>query len=135
MGDKPKLKVTLITGRTIEQGVSKEHGKSSKEYMESVALCYLDPQDLKKLGIKEGTNVKVSTKFGSVVVKSVKSIRTPHPGIVFIPYGPWANAVIDPETHGLGMPSFKGISAEVEPAPAEPILALTDLLKTEFGKD
>ncbi|MBC7130953.1 molybdopterin dinucleotide-binding protein, partial [Candidatus Bathyarchaeota archaeon] len=118
-----------------EQGVSKEHGKFSKEYMESVAICYLDPQDLKKLGIKDGTNVKVTTEFGSVVVKSIKSIRTPHPGIAFIPYGPWANAVMDPETHGLGMPSFKGIPAEVEPAPEEPILTLKELLKLQFGKD
>lgn len=134
MVDKVKLKVTLITGRTIEQGVSKEHGKSSMEYMESVAVCYMDPQDLKKLGIKDGSNVEVSTNFGSVVLKAVKSTRTPHPGVIFIPYGPWANAVVDPETHGLGMPSFKGIPAEVAPAPEKPILTLNELLKAQFGK-
>lgn len=134
MVNKPKLKVTLITGRTIEQGVSKEHGKSSIEYMESVAVCYMDPQDLKKLGIKDGTNVEVSTSFGSVVVKAIKSMRAPHPGVIFMPYGPWANAVVDPETHGLGMPSFKGIPAEVTPAPDKPILTLNELLKAQFGK-
>lgn len=129
-----KLKVTLVTGRTIEQGVGKEHGKSSKEYAESVSVCYMDPEDMKKLGIKDKTNILVSTEFGSVVVKAVKSIRTPHPGIVFIPYGPWANVVVDPETHSLGMPSFKGIPAQVEPAPDKPILTLKELLKLQFGK-
>jgi formylmethanofuran dehydrogenase subunit D len=133
--EKPsKLKVTLVTGRTIEQGVGKEHGKSSEEYVESVTVCYMDPEDMKKLGIKENTNILVSTEFGSVVVKAVKSIRTPHPGIVFIPYGPWANVVVDPETHSIGMPSFKGIPAEVEPAPDKPILSLKKLLKKQFRK-
>ncbi|MEM2912100.1 MAG: molybdopterin dinucleotide binding domain-containing protein [Candidatus Bathyarchaeia archaeon] len=134
--EKPsKLKVTLVTGRTIEQGVGKEHGKSSEEYVESVSVCYMDPEDMKKLGIKDKTNVLVSTEFGSVVVKAVKSIRTPHAGIVFIPYGPWANVVINPETHSIGMPSFKGIPAEVEPAPDKPILSLKKLLKEQFRKN
>ncbi|MEM2319715.1 MAG: molybdopterin dinucleotide binding domain-containing protein [Candidatus Bathyarchaeia archaeon] len=135
MSEKPTLKVTLITGRTIEQGVGKEHGKSSKEYVESVSVCYIDPEDLKRLGVKEGENVSVSTKFGMVVVRAVKSIRNPHPGVIFIPYGPWANVVVDPETHSIGMPSFKGIPALLEPAPDKPVLGLKELLKTQFGKD
>jgi len=108
--------VTLLTGRTIEQGVGKERGKTSEAYVESVSVCYVDPEDLKRLKIKEKTNVLVSTDYGSVVVKAVKSLRGPHPGVIFIPYGPWVNVVVDPETEGVGMPSLKGIPAEVEPA-------------------
>ena len=133
MRENPKLPVTLLTGRTIEQGVGKERGKTSKEYRESVSVCYVDPEDLKKLGIKEKTNILVSTNYGSVVVKAIKSLRGPHPGVVFIPYGPWANVVVNPETHGIGMPSLKGIPAEVEPAPDRPILNLEELLKNQFG--
>ena len=134
MEEKPKLKVTLLTGRTIEQGAGKERGKSSKEYVESVSVCFIDPDDMKKLGIKEGVNVQVSTAFGTVVVKAKKSLRTPHPGVIFIPYGPWANVVVDPETHGIGMPSFKGVPATLEPAPDKPVLGLEELLKTVFRK-
>lgn len=134
MEEKPRLKVTLLTGRTIEQGVGKEHGKSSKEYEESVSVCYMDPRDMKKLRIKDKTNIQVSTAFGSVVVKALKSLRAPHPGVIFIPYGPWANVVVDPETHGIGMPSFKGIPATVEPAPEKPVLGLKELLKLQFRK-
>jgi formylmethanofuran dehydrogenase subunit D len=134
MTKNPKLQVTLLTGRTIEQGVGKEHGKASKDYMESVSVCYIDPEDLKKLGIKEKTNVLVSTDYGSVVVKALKSLRAPHLGVIFIPYGPWANVVVNPETHGIGMPSFKGIPAEVEPAPGKPLLSMQELLKEEFGR-
>ena len=135
MRENPKLQVTLLTGRTIEQGVAKERGKASKEYVESVSVCYMDPEDLKRLGIKEKTNVQVSTEHGSVVVKAVKSLRNPHHSVIFIPYGPWANAVVNPETHSIGMPSLKGIPAEVEPAPDKPILGLEKLLEEEFGKD
>lgn len=135
MSGSSKLTVTLLTGRTIEQGVGKERGKSSKEYVESVSVCYVDPEDLEKLGIKEKRNILVSTDYGSVVVKAVKSLRGPHPGVVFIPYGPWANVVVDPETHGIGMPSLKGIPAEVEPAPDRPVLSLEAIVKEQFGKD
>jgi len=135
MGNNPKLRVILLTGRTIEQGVGKEHGKASKEYLESVSVCYIDPEDLKKLGIKEKTNVLVSTEYGSVVVKALKSLRGPHAGVIFIPYGPWANAVVNPETNSIGMPSLKGIPAEIEPAPDKPVLSLEELLMEEFRKE
>jgi formylmethanofuran dehydrogenase subunit D len=134
MSEPSKLRVTLLTGRTIEQGVGKERGKASKEYMESVSVCYMDPEDLKKLGIKEKSNISVSTKYGSVVLKALKSLRAPHVGVIYVPYGPWANAVINPETDSIGMPSFKGIQAEVEPAPEKPLLSLQELLKEQFGK-
>ena len=130
-----KMKVTLLSGRTINQGTGKEHGKTSQEYYESVAICEIDPDDLKVLGIKENTNIKVSTEFGSVVVKAEKSKRAPHPKIVYMPYGPWVNIVVNPTTHGTGMPSFKGIPAEIEPAnPTERVLPLQELLKQTFRK-
>jgi formylmethanofuran dehydrogenase subunit D len=124
----------LLTGRTIEQGVGKEQGKASGEYFESAAVCYIDPNDLRKLGIKEESNILVSTEYGSVIVKAAKSLRGPHEGIVFIPYGPWANAVVSNETDSIGMPSLKGIPARIEPAPTESILSLKELLKLEFRK-
>lgn len=134
MSEHSKLRVTLLTGRTIEQGVGKEHGKASKEYMESVSVCYMDPEDLKKLGIKEKTNILISTDHGSVVVKALKSLRAPHLGVIYVPYGPWANAVVNPETHSIGMPSLKGIPADVEPALDKPLLSMQELLKEQFGK-
>jgi len=128
------LQVTLITGRTIDQGVGKEQGKASDEYRDSVSICHVDPEDLKKLGIKEKSNVLVSTVYGSVVVKAIKSPRAPHAGMIFIPYGPWANVVVNPETHSIGMPSLKGIPVEIEPAQDKPLLNLSELLKEQFRK-
>jgi len=128
----PKLKVSLLTGRTIDQGTGKEVGKLSEEYQKSVAICQMDPEDMKFLGVKENNNVKVITDFGSVVMKAVKSARVPHPKVAFIPYGPWASIIMNPKTHGTGMPSLKGIPAEIEPAPEERVLTLHDLLNQYF---
>jgi len=134
MGEMSRLQVTLITGRTIDQGVGKEQGKSSEEYGDSVSICQVDPEDLRKLGIKAESNVLVSTKYGSVVVRAVKSPSAPHVGVVFMPYGPWANVIMNTETHSIGMPSLKGIPAEILPAQDRLVLSLPELLKEQFRK-
>lgn len=130
-----KLRLTLITGRTIDEGVGKETGKGSKEYFDSAAVCFMDPYNMQKLGIKNGAKVKVTTKYGSVVVKCYKWPRGSNPGILFMPCGLWANMVCGDYTYSSGAPMFKGFPADVEPTPDEPILALDELLEKEYGRD
>jgi formylmethanofuran dehydrogenase subunit D len=129
-----KLKVTLITGRTIDQGVGKERGKGSKEYFENASICFIDIADMKKIGVKGGTNVRVTSKFGSVIVKSVKQPRGANPGMIFMPCGSWANIVCGDDTYSMGMPLFKGFPVELEPAPNEPVLKLEELMLKEYGR-
>ena len=130
----PKLHAILITGRTIDQGVGKEMGKGSKEYFDSSSICVIDEADMNKLGIKSRSNVKVTSKYGSVIVKATKNPYGSNPGLVFIPCGLWANAICGDETFGMGMPLFKGFQVEVEPAPDQVILTLDELLKEEYGR-
>jgi formylmethanofuran dehydrogenase subunit D len=129
-----KLHVILITGRTIDQGVGKEMGKGSKEYFDSSSICVIDEADLKKLGIKSRTNVKVTSKYGDVILKATKNPYGSNPGLIFIPCGLWANAICGDETFGMGMPLFKGFMVDVEPAPTEPVLTLDELLMKEYGR-
>lgn len=132
----PSLKVSLLTGRTLRQGQGKEYGKLSERYWKSVAICEMDPDDMTKLGMKENNPVKITTDFGSVVVRAVKSLRAPHAGRAFVPYGPWASIIVDPKTHGTGMPSFKGVQAMIEPAPMlEKVLTMTELLQRHYRKE
>jgi formylmethanofuran dehydrogenase subunit D len=123
------INVILVTGRTISQGTTREGKKKLKEYMESAAVCELDPEDLGKLGIKDGDLVRIKTSYGSVVVRAKASTQAPHSGIVFIPMGPWANEVIGSDTDSIGMPSFKSIQAEIEAALNEKILDALSLIK------
>jgi len=132
----PSLRVLLLSGRTLRQGQGKEYGKLSEMYWKNVAICEIDPDDLKKLGVKENSSVKISTNYGSVVVRAVQSLRAPHAGRIFVPYGPWASIIVSPKTHGSGMPSFKGIEALIEPAASEEaVMTLQELLQTHYKKE
>lgn len=124
-----KLALNLISGRTIQQGVAMEHGKEKEEYRKACGIIELDPSDLKKLGAWRNTNVRVTSPYGTVVVKAVEATQGPHPGLGYIPMGPWANSVIDPNTYSTGMPTFKGVPVEVEIALNEPVLSSIELVQ------
>jgi len=95
--------------------------------MENVAICEMNEEDMKKLGIRSGDRVKVATKFGSVVLTAKKSRRIRSSGTAFIPYGAWANCITDSATDGTGMPLLKGLPAHVEPTD-EKVLSIKDLI-------
>jgi len=121
------LKVIVVTGRSIAQGRSKE-SKFSDEYARAAATCEVDPEDLSTLGVKPGQKVKLTTSRGSVNLFASVSSQSPHRGIVFIPFGPWANSLMDAETDGTGMPTLKGMEAEIELAAEDEVLGLKELL-------
>jgi formylmethanofuran dehydrogenase subunit D len=87
-----------------------------------------------KFGIRNKSNVRVTSKYGSVIVKALKNPYGANPNLVFIPCGVWANAICGDETFGMGMPMFKGFTVTVEAAPDQVVLTLDELLKEEYGK-
>lgn len=124
-----KIALNLISGRTIQQGVAMEGGKEKAAYTKACGIIEMDPSDLKKLGAWNGTNVRVTSAYGSVVVKAVEATQGPHPGLAYIPMGPWANSVVNPNTYSTGMPTFKGTPIEVEVAMTEPVLSSIQLVQ------
>jgi formylmethanofuran dehydrogenase subunit D len=128
------LKVSLITGRSLAQGIAKEQGKLSNDYLNSVACCEFNPEDLKELGISTGQNVRIATDFGSIVVKALEGRQFLDRGIAFMPYGPWSEFVVNPETHSTGMPSYKGIDVIITPTPEEKVLTIEEIVKILSSK-
>jgi len=126
-----KLKVTLVSGRTVQQGIGLEEGKTSENYVKSVSHVQLCPEDAAKMKLKEGDAVSVETRHGSVVVywRPSKELEG---GMVFFPYGPWANQVYGYETEGTGMPIFKGIEATVAPTRGK-VKSIEELVKSLGG--
>ncbi|MHC1626777.1 MAG: molybdopterin dinucleotide binding domain-containing protein [Methanoculleaceae archaeon] len=123
-----KITLNLITGRTIQQGVSMESGKDKPDYKNACGIIEIDPSDFRRLGVWHNCNVRVTSAYGSVVVKAVEATQGPHPGLAYIPMGPWANRVVDPNTYSTGTPTFKGTPVEVEPAPDEEVLDSINLI-------
>jgi formylmethanofuran dehydrogenase subunit D len=81
-----------------------------------------------QIGLEEGDNIEVVSNFGDVVVKVVETRETLPPGMVYIPMGPWANRVIDPDTDSTATPRFKNIPVEIAPT-AEEVLDMPTLMK------
>ena len=128
----PEIEVTLISGRTADQGASLEIGKTSDEYRESVAIIELSKKDAEELGLADGDPVEVKTDYGSVIVKSKISEKL-DPGLSFMPYGPWVNQVIGSETQGTGMPDYKGVQVSISSAKGASILTIKELANRLMG--
>lgn len=122
-----EMSVNLISGRTAVQGQNLD-SKLSEKYFIEAAVCAINSSDMEKLGVTPDDNVKVTSKFGEVVVKAKQDDGNPD-GLVFIPMGPWCNAVVSGDTHGSGMPSYKGIDATVEKT-GEAVLTVKELMRT-----
>ena len=122
------LEVLLTSGRTLKQGRGMEIGKLSKDYFDAVSICEMDQSTLESLGIEEGDSVSVETAVGKVVVSS-KLDRKAEPGVVFIPCGPYANAVTGPDTLESGMPAYKAVTARIYSAKGKDILSVEELLR------
>ena len=122
------VEAVLNSGRTLKQGRAMELGKLGPEYLKEVGFCEMDQVTHEALGLEEGDPVRVETMHGSVVVAS-KLDRRAEPGVVFIPCGPFANAVTGSDTEGTGMPDFKSVTAKLFAAKGESILSVQELLK------
>lgn len=119
----------LLTGRTINQGVALEGGKVSKENVRAAGICSFDRDDFRKLDCLVGTPVKITTDFGEVIVYSTISDEGPHPGILFVPMGPWANQLVNPDSQGCGTPTYKGMKAKVEVMKSGKVLDALELIR------
>jgi formylmethanofuran dehydrogenase subunit D len=124
------LKVLVFSGRTLRQGVGKEAGKNSERYKSSVSICEMNSKDIESLSIKSGDNVRITTEFGSIVLKSAASLYLNNSGMIYIPYGPYASFLFGSETGSSGMPTFKGVPAILESAIDEPVKDITELANT-----
>ncbi|MBM4465751.1 MAG: formylmethanofuran dehydrogenase [Chloroflexi bacterium] len=120
-------KFILITGRTTGQGEALHKGKESDEYRQATGLVEMNHLDRERLaslapqGWGEpggGQRVRVRTAFGEAELE-LRESDLPE-GMIFVPLGPAANALIGAETRGTGMPDSKGLEAEVEPLVTSP---------------
>ncbi|GAJ14523.1 unnamed protein product, partial [marine sediment metagenome] len=70
----------------------------------------------------------IATDFGEVIVYSTISEEGPHPGILFVPMGPWANQLVNPDSQGCGTPTYKGMKAKVEVIKSGKVLDALELI-------
>ncbi|MEX2705877.1 MAG: molybdopterin dinucleotide binding domain-containing protein [Candidatus Freyrarchaeum guaymaensis] len=128
-----KLEVQLCNARSIEQNMMMVEKPGPKSYTDSTAVVLLNKEDMDRFAIKNGDNVKVTTKFGSVVVKAYETDETKK-GLALMPNGPWLNSIIDPDMDVTGNNSCYVLKASIETTKEE-VLDADKLLEKLLGKD
>ena len=124
------MRMLMNTGRTVPQGESVER-KDSPEYALAASACMIHPVDLMILGIEEGARVNVKNNSGEVVLTAASSEAVER-GTVFVPLGPYANHIMESETHCTGMPDFKSMTVEITPTD-EPVRTVPELIEALGG--
>ena len=120
------VKVLVTSGRTLSQGRAMEKGKITLEYENAVAVCELDTTAMESLGIENGATIVVKSGIGEIAVKA-KLNKMLHPGLAFIPCGPYFNYLLDSYTQHTGMPGFKSLTVSIDAAPGAKILTVEEL--------
>jgi len=107
-----RLRLTLITGRSTRQGTGISTGKEGSEYREATSVIELNQADMKRSGLHDGDQLRLTSEFGTADVKCRHS-EVPE-GLAFIAFGPACNRLIGGETYASGMPDSKHVDVEIE---------------------
>jgi len=87
----PKTEIDVCSVRSVEQSIGKAE-KGLEGYIENTAVILMHKDDMRKMGVKNGDKIKVSSAYGSVIVKAYETDET-KPGLALMPNGPWFNAI------------------------------------------
>ncbi len=125
--------LTLITQRSIEEGVAMEIGKMSPEYFDACSVIEMNELDMDLLGITPQMPVRVTSAYGSVIAKAIIAVQTCESGLCMMRQGVWANQVVPAQTQSTGAPLYSGFPVTVRPAPADRIVPALELLLRSVG--
>jgi formylmethanofuran dehydrogenase subunit D len=105
----------LIPGRTSAQGTTLNEGKFSAGYVKETGTLLMCPDDMSRLGLKNGEVVRLRSEQGQVELpcQAAKAGELP-PGLLFLPYGDLSSRLMGGDTHGTGMPNSKCFDVELE---------------------
>lgn len=106
----------LIQGRSTDQGIALLAGKFKKEYIEVTNTVEMNADDMVRLGLKDGDEVRLSTGDAEIVVRCKgRKVEDLPSGLLFIPYGPPTSRLMGTDTALSGMPLSKHLEVKVTP--------------------
>ena len=106
-----KLRLTLVSGRSMEQGVGISEGKGRQVYREATGVVGLNASDMERSGLKDGSAVRIMSEFGAVDVLC-RCSDVPE-GLAFMAFGPACNRLVGGETFASGMPESKHLEVDI----------------------
>src|SRR5205085_5647730 len=98
----------LIPGRTSRQGTTLNEGKFTSGYVEETSTLFMCPDDMKRLGLKNGARVRLRSEQGQVELpcQAANDGELP-PGVLFLPYGDMSTRLMTCDTQRTRMPNSK----------------------------
>jgi len=96
---------TLITGRTIKQGMASVSGKNNENYQKETAYVEISQDLMEEYNLENGEKLIIESDSGSAEVECKGADLSEK--IVFMAYGPTANKLVGTDTGGTGMPNSK----------------------------
>ena len=64
-------KMILVPGRSSKQGISLNKGKLKQEYIDVTSTLEVNEDDMKRLGLVNGDQVKLSNDIGQAIVSCI----------------------------------------------------------------
>ena len=123
------MEVILNTCRKIDNDQVKEFTfGNDTSLQDKLAVSYLNPLDLKKLGTSTNSNIKISSNKSSIVVKCFEDPKVPE-GMILLPVSIWSNQLTELEGEEI---QYKNILVDIEPT-RDSILSFNDILKRIKG--
>ncbi|MHA1489984.1 MAG: molybdopterin dinucleotide binding domain-containing protein [Promethearchaeota archaeon] len=123
------MEMIINTVRMIDNDQAREYTFGDEiSLKEKLAIGFLNPDDFKKLNLGSSINLKISSKFGTVILKINENEKVPR-GTILIPISIWANQITGVQDNEL---FFKDFIASVE-STKEPVLSFKDLIKEIKG--
>ena len=105
----------LIPGRTSKQGCGISEGKFKENYQSEINALQVNPDDMERLGLKDGDRVRVTSEWGQIEIGIIPSPKDELPaGLLFMAYGDMSSRLMGGDTHGSGMPTSKGLDVTLE---------------------
>jgi len=118
------MEMTVNIVRMIERDQIEEFSFGDElSLKEKLAIGFLNPNDFDKLGLVKSLHIKLSNKYGDVIISQVRDEKVPE-GIVLMPVSIWSNQITGVENGNI---IYKDLKVEVEPT-RDPILQFKDLI-------
>ncbi|MFX0107216.1 MAG: molybdopterin dinucleotide binding domain-containing protein [Candidatus Hodarchaeota archaeon] len=114
----PHIELKLVIARSFEVDIEAVSDKTSKEYQDLAARVVIEEGDMKRLSLKDGASVLVTSEVSSVVVRAFSATRSSE-GLAIMPPSAWSMALVPippenspPQLHGISV-TLKGTKEKV----------------------
>lgn len=119
------MELILNTVRRMENDQAKEFAVGDKTSLkDNLAITFLNPLDLGKINPGNKPHLKISSKFGEVIVKALRHEDVTQ-GTILMPNSIWSNQITGIENLEL---KYKNIIVNIEPT-EEPITSFDTIIR------